>query len=341
MISRRRLAALAPLLPVLLSAAHALAQTKGGMRTKTLGNSDLKVSVLGIGSNSFGAPPGGSQSGRRILDLPGSRAVIDAAFESGVTFYDTADVYANGGSETHIGEVLKDRRKQVVYATKWGGRTPGGKRAVIREAVEGSLRRLQTDYIDLYQLHVPDPATPIADTLVALAELKKEGKIRHYGASNFSAAQLEEADKAAKSAGVAGFVSVQNQYSLLENDAEQDVLPVCAKLNIGFIPYYPLASGMLTGKYRRNEPAPAGTRLANRPIDAATYDKVEKLEAFAKARGHTLLDLAIAGLASQAQIATVIAGATKPEQVRENAASAAWQLSAADAAELRKLTAQI
>jgi aryl-alcohol dehydrogenase-like predicted oxidoreductase len=216
--------------------------------------------------------------------------------------------------------VLKDRRKNVVYATKWGGREPGGKPAVIRASLEGSLRRLQTDYIDLYQLHVPDPATPIGETLLALNALKKEGKIRHFGASNFNAAQLDEADRAA-------------------TDAERDVLPACARLNVGFIPYFPLASGLLTGKYRRNQPAPEGTRLANRPIDAGTYDKIEKLEAFARERGHTLLDLAVAGLAAWPQVATVIAGATRPEQVRENAAAAAWQLSPADAAELRKLTA--
>ena len=348
-ITRRRLVALAPLFPILLSAAKAVAQAKGTLRTKTLGKSDLKVSVLGIGGNSFGAPPGGMRApggtfaGRRVLDLEGSRAVINAAFDAGVTFYDTAEAYANGGSETYLGEVLKDRRKQVVFATKWGGaaRGPAGQRAVVRDAVEGSLRRLQTDYIDLFQMHAPDPATPIVETLQALAELKKEGKIRHYGASNYTVAMIEEADKAAKSAGVPGFISVQNQYSLLENEAEKDVLPLCAKLNIGFIPYYPLASGLLTGKYRRNQPAPAGTRLANKAIDAATYDKIETLEAFAKARGHTLLDLAIAGLAAQPQIATVIAGATQADQVRENAVSAAWQLTAADAAELHKLTAQI
>ncbi len=310
------------------------------MPYRTLGDSDLRVSVLGLGCNSFGAAPGNHTG--RPLDMERTRAVVNAAFDAGITFFDTANSYGvNGGSESFLGEILKDRRKQVVIATKWGFRAQGsggGTRAHIRKAIEESLRRLQTDYIDLYQYHFPDNSTPIAETLSALDELKREGKLRHIGASNFSAAQLEDADKVARKNGVGRFISVQNQYSLLETAAEDDVLPVCARLKIGFIPYSPLASGLLTGKYRRSQPAPSDARLANRAIGDDTYDRVEKLEAFAKQRGHTLLDLAVAGLAAHAQIGSVIAGATKPEQILENAASVAWKLSAADVAELRKLT---
>ncbi|MBY0509417.1 MAG: aldo/keto reductase [Rhodospirillaceae bacterium] len=350
MLNRRDILA-ASAAATVLAAASALAQSapsggaKGSMRYRTLGNSDLKVSVLGLGCNSYGAAPG--QTGGRFLDLEATRAVVNAAFDSGVTFFDTADIYgADGGSEKFIGEILKDRRKQVVIATKWGyANSQAGKiagdRAHIRQSVEASLRRLQTDYIDLYQYHFPDNKTPIGETLQVLEDLKREGKVRYIGASNFSAAQLEEADKTARNKKLARFISLQNQYSLLETDAEKDVLPACEKLKIGFLPYFPLASGLLTGKYRRNNPAPEGARLANRPIDDATYTKIEKLEAFAKQRGHTLLDLAFAGLIAHPQMGSVIAGATKPNQIRENAASIGWELTAGDVAELRKLTASI
>lgn len=348
MLNRRDLLTASAAATVLV-AANALTQaapaasTKGGMRYRNLGNSDLKVSVLGLGCNSYGAAPG--QPGR-YLDLEATRAVINAAFDAGVTFFDTADMYgADGGSEKFVGEVLKDRRKQVIIATKWGyansqSGKAAGDRKTIRESIEASLRRLQTDYIDLYQYHFPDNKTPIAETLGVLEELKREGKVRYVGASNFSAAQLEEADKASRDKKIIRFVSLQNQYSLLETDAEKDVLPACAKLNIGFLPYFPLASGLLTGKYRRNSPAPEGARLANRPIDDATYAKIEKLEAFAKQRGHTLLDLAFAGLIAHPQMGSVIAGATKPNQIKENAASIGWELTASDVTELRKLTSQ-
>lgn len=351
MMNRRDLLA-ASAAATILTAASALAQstptgagTKGSMRYRNLGNSDLKVSVLGLGCNSYGAAPG--QAGGRFLDLEATRAVVNAAFDSGVTFFDTADIYgADGGSEKFIGEILKDRRKQVVIATKWGyANSQSGKIAGdsnhIRTSVEASLRRLQTDYIDLYQYHFPDNKTPFAETLQVLEDLRREGKIRYVGASNFSAAQLEDADKTARDKKLSRFISLQNQYSLLETDAEKDVLPACEKLKVGFLPYFPLASGLLTGKYRRNNPAPEGARLANRPIDDATYTKIEKLEAFAKQRGHTLLDLAFAGLITHPQMGSVIAGATKPNQIRENAASIGWELTAADTAELRKLTASI
>jgi aryl-alcohol dehydrogenase-like predicted oxidoreductase len=352
MMNRRALLAAAPAALMVLAAARVLAQgstapagAKGAMRYRTLGGTDLKVSVLGLGCNSYGAAPG--DSGGRLLDLEKTRAVVNAAYDSGVNFFDTADIYgADGGSEKFIGEILKDRRKQVIIATKWGadasraGRIAGS-RAHIRTSVEASLRRLQTDYIDLYQYHFPDNKTPIAETLAALDELKREGKVRYIGASNFSAAQLDEADKVARANNVPRFISLQNQYSLLETEAEQDVLPACARLNIGFLPYFPLASGLLTGKYRRESPAPEGARLANRPIAAETYDRIEKLEAFAKQRGHTLLDLAFAGLIAHPQMGSVIAGATKPNQIRENAVSIGWELTAADVTELRKLTAQM
>jgi len=312
------------------------------MRYKNLGTSDLQISLLGLGCNNFGAGPGGRPN---LLDLERTRAVVDAAFDSGVTFFDTAESYGvDGGSESFLGEALKDRRAKVVLATKWGGiasrqQQPGwGSREFMRKAVEGSLRRLQTDSIDLYQLHFYDAATPIAETLEACDELAREGKVRHVGASNFTAAQLADADEIARSNGWTPFISVQNQYSLLETAAEADVLPMCERLGLGFIPYFPLASGLLTGKYRRNQPAPEGSRLENRPISDEDYDRVETLENFAKARGRTILELAIAALASHPQVGSVIAGATKPEQVRQNAAAVAWQLTAEDLAELRKLT---
>jgi len=350
MMKRRDLLAQTPAVIALFTAAHALAESKpaeppkkGIMQYRKLGPSDLRVSVVGLGCNAFGAGPDGGGP-RRLLDLEKTRAVVNAAYESGVTFFDTADMYGiDGGSETFLGEILKDRRKEVVIATKWGGGAKrrgevSGTRDYIRTSVEASLKRLQTDYIDLYFYHFPDEQTPILETLKALDEIKKEGKVREIACSNFSLAQLEEADKVAKANKLARFICVENQYSLLETDAEKDVLPACARLNIGFIPYFPLASGLLTGKYRRDKPAPADAKLANRPIDDSTYDRIEALEKFATQRGHTLLELAIAGLTARPEIASVIAGATKPEQIRENAASVGWQLSAADIAELRKLT---
>lgn len=329
-----------------LTALRAIAQSvpaeSSAMRFKAMGTSGLQVSLLGLGCNNFGAGPGGRPN---LLDLEGTRAVVHAAYDSGVTFFDTAESYGvNGGSETCLGEALKDRRQNVILATKWGGiasrsQQPGwGAGPFIRKAIEGSLTRLQTDYIDLYQLHFYDTATPIAETLETCNQLVKEGKVRYIGASNFTAAQMEDADRIARENGWARFISVQNQYSLLETGAEAEVLPMCDKLGVGFIPYFPLASGLLTGKYRRNQPAPEGSRLENRPISDEDYDKVEALEKFAQDRGHTLLELAFAGLASHPQVASVIAGATKPGQVRQNASAVGWQLRAEDLADLRKLT---
>lgn len=298
----------------------------------------LSVAAVGLGCNNFG--------GR--VDLDGTRAVVDAALDAGVNFFDTADIYgAQGGSETFLGEVLQGRRDQVVLATKFGmdmrssgpSVRPRGSPAYIRESVEGSLRRLKTDVIDLYQYHRPDGETPIEETLGALDELVKQGKVRFIGCSNFSAAELEEAEAAAREGGLTSFVSLQNEYSLLKRDVEADVVPVCERLGVAVLPYFPLASGLLTGKYRRGEEAPAGTRLHGRPqiADDETFDRLEAAERFARERGIELIDVAIAGLAAQPMVASVIAGATKPEQVRRNAAAMRWQPSEADLAELDRI----
>jgi aryl-alcohol dehydrogenase-like predicted oxidoreductase len=296
---------------------------------------DLSVSVVGLGCNNFG----------RRVDLDGTRAVVDAAIEAGVTFLDTADVYGDaGGSEKLLGEVLRGRRDEVVLATKFGmdmgdegpSVRPRGSKAYIREAIDGSLRRLQTDVIDLYQYHRPDGETPIEETLGALDELVKAGKVRFIGCSNFSASELDEAAGSARENGFASFVSLQNEYSLLKREIEADVVPECEQLGVGVLPYFPLASGLLTGKYRRGEDPPEGTRLHGRPqvADDETFDRLEAAERFARERGIELLDVAIAGLACQPMVASVIAGATKPDQVRRNAATLRWTPSDADLEEL-------
>ncbi|MDQ3067653.1 MAG: aldo/keto reductase [Actinomycetota bacterium] len=291
------------------------------MRTRRLGSSDLDVTVVGLGCNNFG--------GR--ADEDASRAVIDAALDAGVTFFDTADVYGNrGGSEEIIGRALAGRRDQVVLATKFGhdlgdGETARGARPYIRKAVEASLRRLQTDRIDLYQYHLPDEVTPIEDTLEALHELVQEGKVRAIGSSNFTAQQVEEAHAIAAERGLTPFVSEQSEYSWLARDAEAELLPACARLGVGFIPYFPLASGILTGKYRPGEAPPEGTRLHGREIEAGHHEHVERLRAVGDRHGVSLLQLAIGGLAAVPGVASVIAGATKPEQVRANAEAGAWE----------------
>ncbi|MGZ4352220.1 MAG: aldo/keto reductase [Gaiellaceae bacterium] len=294
-----------------------------------MGDSDLRVSRIGLGCNNFGPR----------LDLEGTRAVVDAALDAGVTFLDTAESYGDGDSERFLGEVLQGRRDRVVLATKFGMRVDrGGSRAYVAVAVDRSLQSLRTDRIDLYYYHRPDGETPIAETLGALDELVRAGKVRYLGASNFTAAQLREADEVARAEGLTRFVALQNEYSLLDRSAEAEVLPACRELGVGFVPYFPLASGLLTGKYRRGEPAPEGTRLAgsDRLTDEA-FDRVETLERFAAERGRPLLELALAALASEPGVAGVIAGATKPEQVRANAAAADWQLSDAERDELRRL----
>jgi aryl-alcohol dehydrogenase-like predicted oxidoreductase len=279
------------------------------------------------------------------VDLEGTRAVVDAALDAGVTLIDTADIYGGkGGSESFLGEVLEGGRDRVVLATKFGGdmgdgTEARGSREYIRKAVVGSLQRLRTDYIDLYQYHTPDHVTPFEETLGALDELVREGKVRYVGHSNLDAAQVEEIDALARERGWARPVSAQNQYSLLRREAEQELLPTCERLGIGVLPYFPLSSGLLTGKYRRGQPRPEGTRLTTRDevFTDETFDRLEALEAFAEQRGVSLLSVAIGGLLAQPAIASVIAGATKPDQVRANAAAGEWEPSADDLADLNGL----
>jgi aryl-alcohol dehydrogenase-like predicted oxidoreductase len=289
------------------------------MELRTLGTSDLTDSSVGLGCNNFG----------RVVDLAGTRAVVDAALDAGVTFLDTAESYGGGDSERFLGEALRGRRADVVLATKFGGGVPdGGSPQYVRNAVEASLERLQTDHIDLLYYHRPDGVTPIAETLAALDELVQQGKVRAIGCSNFSAEQLAEADEAAGAR--SRFCALQNQYSLLERDADADVLPLCRELDVGFVAYFPLASGLLTGKYRRGEPPAEGTRLARGAgelLSDETFDEVDRLAEFAKERGHTLHDLAIASVTSMPGVSSALVGATSPEQVHANAA-VDWRLSA-------------
>jgi aryl-alcohol dehydrogenase-like predicted oxidoreductase len=305
------------------------------VRTRRLGNDGPEVSVVGLGCNNFGMR----------VDLEGTRAVVDAALDAGVTLLDTADVYGNkGGSETFLGEVLEGRRDRVVLATKFGGdmndgTQARGSREYIRKAIDASLQRLRTDYIDLYQYHTPDKVTPFAETFGALDEIVREGKVRHVGHSNLSADQVEEVDKLAHENGWSRPVSAQNRYSLLHRDPESDLLPVCNRLGVGVLPYFPLASGLLTGKYKRGRPRPEGARLADRDevFDDETFDRLEALETFADERGVALLDVAIGGLLAEPAVGSVISGATKPEQVRANAAAGDWQPGDGDLAALNQL----
>jgi aryl-alcohol dehydrogenase-like predicted oxidoreductase len=302
------------------------------MRTRRLGSDGPEVSVVGLGTNNFGMR----------VDLDGTRAVVDAALEAGVTLIDTADVYGNkGGSERFLGEVLEGRRDRVVIATKFGGdmgdgEQARGSRSYIRKAIDASLERLRTDYVDVYQYHTPDEVTPFEETFGALDELVREGKVRYVGHSNLSAAQVEEVDGFPHQSGSSRPVSAQNQYSLLRRDAEEELLPTCERLGIGVLPYFPLASGLLTGKYRRGQPVPEGTRLSGRDevFTDETFDRLEALDAFAKERGLTLLHVAIGGLLGKPAVSSVIAGATKSEQVRANVAAAEWEPSAEDMAAL-------
>jgi aryl-alcohol dehydrogenase-like predicted oxidoreductase len=301
------------------------------METRRIGS--LEVTVVGLGCNNFG--------GR--LDEAATAHVVDAAIEAGINFFDTADIYGGTKSEEFVGRALKTRRASVVIATKFGikidEQRPGGARPeYIRQAAEDSLRRLETDYIDLYQLHRPDPDVPIADTLGALNELVQAGKVREIGCSNFSVAQLREAEAAAP--GKAHFVSVQNEYSLFHRAPEEDgVLAECERLGQGFLPYFPLASGLLTGKYRKGQPTPEGTRLSGntKSLTEENLNRVEALIQFAEARGHTILELAVSWLLTRPAVASVIAGATKPEQVKANVAASHWRLNQEDLAEIENL----
>ena len=301
------------------------------MHSERLGDSELVVSRVGLGCNNFG--------GR--LDLERTRAVVDAALDAGITLFDTADIYGDsGGSERFLGELLERRRERVVLATKFGsdmGEGANGSAEYVRRAIRASLERLRTDRVDLYYYQRPDGVTPIRETLEAMQALVREGLARAIGCSNFSAAQLAEADELARANGGPRFVAVQNEYSLLQRDAEAEVLPLARRLGVAFVPYFPLASGLLTGKYRRGEPPPAGSRLERREIDDDTFDRIGALGAFARERGHTLLELAIAALASTPGVPSVIAGATSAEQVRANAAAADWELTTVDLAALDRL----
>ena len=305
------------------------------METRHIGS--LQVSIVGLGCNNFGWR----------LDLERTRQVVEAALGAGITFFDTADMYGGTRSEEFLGQALAGRRDTVVLATKFGWRIdderPGGASPrYLRQAVEDSLRRLATDRIDLYQLHKPDPLTPIGETLAVLDELVRAGKVREIGCSNFSVEQLREA-RAAVREGAARFVSVQNQYSLLHRDPERGVLQECERESLAFLPFFPLASGLLSGKYRRGAPDPGTTRLTatasmkERFLTARNRVAAEALAEFAAARGHTLLELAFSWLASHRAVASVIAGAMSPEQVRANAAAAGWRLSADELAEVDRL----
>jgi aryl-alcohol dehydrogenase-like predicted oxidoreductase len=305
------------------------------MQHRSIGS--LNVSVVGLGCNNFGWR----------LDAAATKDVVDAALNAGINFFDTADIYGKTKSEEFLGQALGTRRNNIILATKFGmpvdEQRKGAKPAYIRRALEDSLTRLRTDRIDLYQIHRPDPETPIADTLGALGELVKAGKIREIGCSNFSAEQLREAAAAVKP-GNPRFVSVQNEYSLLHREPEKDVLAACEQLKLAFLPYFPLASGLLTGKLRKGQPTPQGSRLSEerfaKNINDAKLDTVEALIAFAASKKRTILELAFSWLLRQPVVASVIAGATSPEQIHANAEAANWTLSPAELAEVDKILAR-
>jgi aryl-alcohol dehydrogenase-like predicted oxidoreductase len=303
---------------------------RDALDTRALGS--LEVSVVGLGGNNFG----------RRLDSDATSAVVHAALDEGINFFDTADVYGSTRSEEFLGRALGRRRDEVVIATKFGSRLDeqrkGAAPEYVRQAAEDSLRRLRTDRIDLYQLHWPDPQVPIEDTLGALDELVRSGKVREIGCSNVSAEHLRAAEEATTREGVARFASVQNEYSLLHREPERDVLPECERAGIAFIPYFPLASGLLTGKYRQGQPVPEGSRLQSGRGDSLLTERnlavVEKLIEFSESRGHTILELAFSWLLERPAVRSVIAGATSPEQVRSNVAAAGWRLTDAELAEI-------
>ena len=297
------------------------------METRRIGT--LEVSVIGLGCNNFGWK----------IDERATRDVIDASIASGINFFDTADTYGKTKSEEFLGRALEGRRASVIVATKFGkpvdATRTGARPEYVHQACNDSLRRLRTDYIDLYQLHAPDPTVPIADTLGALDELVKAGKVREIGCSNFSAAQLREADEASRRRHLARFVSVQNHYNMLVRDDETEAIPECERLGLAYLPYFPLESGLLTGKYRLGKSAPAGTRIAEGGWLASKFTEdnlaiIERLIAFAESRHHTLLELAFSWLLRYSVVASVIAGATRPDQVKANAAAASWKLTPGD-----------
>ena len=311
------------------------------MEIRNLGGSGLRVSAVGLGCNNFG----------QRIDLEASRKVIHKALDLGITLFDTADIYSNmGGSETVLGAVLGDRRKDIVLATKYSkamaedGTKQGASRRYIIEAVEASLKRLKTDYIDLYQQHDYDPLTPIEETLRALDDLVRQGKVRYIGNSNFPAWRVAEAEYVARAMNVGRFISCQDEYSLVVRDIEKDIVPAAQEYKLGLLPFFPLASGLLTGKYKKGEAAPDNTRfgkvprLRDRYVTPKNEEIVEKLQAFAQAHGHSMLELAFSWLAARPQVASVIAGATRVEQVEQNVKAIAWHLSAEEMAEIDKIT---
>jgi aryl-alcohol dehydrogenase-like predicted oxidoreductase len=309
---------------------------------RNLGKSGLRVSLIGLGCNNFGMR----------LDVEGTRKVVHKALDAGITLFDTADVYGRpwGASETLLGEVLGERRKDIILATKYANPMgasdllKGASRRYIMNAVEASLKRLRTDYIDLYQQHTTDPLTPIEETMRALEDLVRSGKVRYVGCSNFKAWQVVEAQWTAKSVGAPGFVSYQDEYSLLVRDIEKELVPAGTAHGMSLLPFFPLASGLLTGKYRRNQPIPEGTRLAlvqrlaDRYMTDGNWPVVEKLQDFCETRGHSMLELAFSWLASHPHVSSVIAGATTPEQIEQNVKAAEWALSAEDLAEIDAIT---
>jgi aryl-alcohol dehydrogenase-like predicted oxidoreductase len=313
------------------------------MEHRNLGRSGLQVSVVGLGCNNFGMR----------IELEAARKVVFKALDLGITLLDTADIYGKrGGSETMLGQILGDRRKEIVLATKFGGpmndagTMQGASRRYILAEVEASLARLKTDWIDLYQIHFPDPRTPMEETLRALDDLVRQGKVRYIGCSNHPAWKVVDAEWIARQAGLAGFVSCQDEYSLLARSVERELLPAMQAFELGLLPYFPLASGLLTGKYKHNLPAPADTRfgtlkgLAERYGTEANWQIVEKLEKFCTQRGHTMLELAFSWLAARPTVASVIAGATRPEQLEQNVTAVGWALTADDVAEIDRVTAK-
>lgn len=311
------------------------------MQFRNLGRSGLRVSLVGLGCNNF----------RGRIDDAAAARVVDAAIEHGITLFDTADIYGNrGGSETVLGTLLGARRKDIVLATKFGmdmneaGTMKGGSRHYIMNAVEASLKRLRTDWIDLYQMHRFDPLTPVEETLRTLEDLISQGKVRYIGCSNFAPWQVADAAWTARDLGVTGFASAQDEYSLLKRGAESDLIPAAAHYGMGLLPYFPLANGLLTGKYQRNAPMPEGARMtretqrAAEVLTDANWEKTEKLAAFSEARGKTLVELAFSWLAAQPVISSVIAGATRPEQIAANVKAADWALTAEDLAEIDAIT---
>lgn len=304
------------------------------MELRRLGTSGLKVSAIGLGCNNFGMR----------IDQAQTQVVVDAALDNGINFFDTADVYGGTQSEVFLGNALKGKRDKAIIGTKFAmGENAGGSRRYVVSAVEASLKRLGTDHIDLYQMHRPDPETPIDETLRALDDLVRDGKVLYLGNSNFSGWQIADADWISRSGHMERFVSAQNNFSLLERNADREILPACEKFGLGFLPFFPLASGLLTGKYARGEAPAEGTRLAAwgargaAALSDKNFDKLEKLDTWASEHGHSLLELAFAWILGHGAVSSVIAGATKVEQIEANAKGSDWKLTPDEVAEVTKL----